>query len=119
MELEKDFLSTRIFHFNQIGLWSKRQVNDKFHGPDSFLFDAVSPIFYIIRVLGLAPYRFYKNRLVPSNASLFFSFSAIFINTYVTIITFIRFLNDDDKRIVLTTTERGKESFIIFLLFSK
>ncbi|XP_051158939.1 gustatory receptor for sugar taste 43a-like [Leptopilina boulardi] len=112
MELEIEFLSTGIFHYNQIGLWTKRQVNDKFYGPYSSLFEVVSPIFYIIRVLGLAPYRFCENRLVSSNAHLFFSFSAIFINTYVTIMTFLRFLNDDDKKIVLTTTERGKESVV-------
>ncbi|XP_043476884.1 uncharacterized protein LOC122507937 [Leptopilina heterotoma] len=113
MELEKELFTTEIFHYDQIGLWTKRQVNDKFHGPDSTLFEAVSPIFYIIRVLGLAPYRFYKNRLVSSNSHLFYTFAAILINSYVTITTFHRFLNEEDKKFVLSTTERAKESSIL------
>ena len=98
----------RIFQLNQIRFWPQNRNKDKFRGPESSLFEAISPIFFILRIIGLAPYRFSKNRLVSSNAHLFFSFSALFINTYVTVTTFLRFLDDNEKRPILTTTERGK-----------
>ena len=102
----------RIFQLNRIGLWAHKGIKDKFRGPDSSLFEAVSPMFYLIRILGLAPYRFSKDRLVSSNAHLFFSFFAFFINSYIIVQTFLRILNTDDKRPVLTTTERVKVRFL-------
>lgn len=113
MELEHRVFAMRIFHLNPIRFWTQNRNRNKFRGPESALFEAISPMFYILRIIGLAPYRFSKDRLVSSNAHLFFSFSALFINTYVTVTTFRRFLDDNDKRPILTTTERSKVSCTI------
>ena len=110
MEYERRIFPTKMFNFNLIGFWNHNQNKTKFHGPDSSLFQAISPIFYIIRIFGLAPYRFSKDRLVSSNASLLFSFLAIFTNTFIIFTILNRILNDSNQRPVLSSTERGKVS---------
>ena len=111
MEFEQRMFPIRILHFKRIQFSNQNENKNKFHGPDSSLFQAISPIFYIIRIFGLAPYRFSKDRLVSSNTHLFFSFFAIFIITYIISTILYRILNVTDLRPVLSSTERGKVSY--------
>ena len=79
----------------------------QFRGEDSPLFQAIAPAFYIIRVFGLGPYHFSKDRLVPSNFHLIFSFLALIINTYIVITVLIRFSIKGNQPI-LGITEQAK-----------
>ena len=102
----RNFLSTRI------GFRSQNQNKDKYRGPDPTLLEALYPLFFTFRIFGLAPYRFSKHRLMASNPHLFFSFFALFINTYFGVTSFLQILEDTSKKPLLTATERGKVSFI-------
>lgn len=85
----------------------KKQEIVQFRGEDSPLFEAIAPAFYIIRVFGLGPYHFSKDRLVPSNFHLIFSFLALIINTYIVIKVMIQFTIKGGQPI-LGVTEQAK-----------
>lgn len=80
----------------------------KYHGPDSLLYSAIYPIVSIMKVLGLAPYDFTGDQLVPSNCYLLFSF--VFMGTYSYIIRNVcaRFLAVQREKVILNVVETAK-----------
>lgn len=116
MKSERTILSKRNIHSNRVGFWGQNRNKDKFRDPDPSLLEAFYPMFFMFRIFGLAPYRFSKHRLVASDSHLFFSFFALFMNTYVGVINFLHTLEDHSKKPLLTATERGKVSFILIFI---
>lgn len=80
----------------------------KYHGPDSLLYSAIYPIVSIMKVLGLAPYDFTGDQLVPSNCYLLFS--VVFMGTYSYIIRNVcaRFLAVQREKVILNVVETAK-----------
>ncbi|XP_043668219.1 putative gustatory receptor 28a isoform X3 [Vespula pensylvanica] len=80
---------------------SRRRQMKKFRGPDSLLYSAICPAIYIIRILGQAPYKFSKDRLVPSNVYLIFSFVFLTVCFYNVYIVFYQFVHSTRKEPIL------------------
>ncbi|KAL2727985.1 putative gustatory receptor 28a [Vespula maculifrons] len=93
----------------------KRQMK-KFRGPDSPLYSAICPAIYIIRILGQAPYKFSKDRLVPSNVYLIFSFVFLTVCFYNVYVVFYQFLHSTRKEPILGGTEYIKVTFNCFTM---
>lgn len=87
---------------------SKRRQLKKFRGPDSPLYSAIFPAVYITRILGLAPYKFSKDRLVPCNVYLIFSFIFLSIYSYNVYTVFAQFLTHKRHKPILGGTDYVK-----------
>ncbi|XP_003490866.3 uncharacterized protein LOC100746938 [Bombus impatiens] len=80
----------------------------KYHGPDSVLYSAIYPIVSIMKALGLAPYDFTGDQLVPSNFYLLFSFVCMAIYSYCIRNVCIRFLAVKREKMILNVVETAK-----------
>ncbi|XP_060811963.1 uncharacterized protein LOC132905054 [Bombus pascuorum] len=80
----------------------------KYHGPDSLLYSAIYPIVFIMKVLGLAPYDFTGDQLVPSNCYLLFSFVCMAIYSYTIHNVCVRFLAVQREKVILNVFETAK-----------
>ncbi|XP_047351148.1 putative gustatory receptor 28a [Vespa velutina] len=90
---------------------SKRRQLKKFRGPDSPLYSAICPAVYIARIFGDAPYEFWKDRLVPSNVYLIFSFIFLAIYSYNVYTIFVQFLTFTRQIPILGGTDYVKLVF--------
>ncbi|XP_050471877.1 uncharacterized protein LOC126864507 [Bombus huntii] len=80
----------------------------KYHGPDSLLYSAIYPIVSIMKALGLAPYDFTGDQLVPSNFYLLFSFVCMGTYSYCIRNVCIRFLAVKREKMILNVVETAK-----------
>lgn len=86
----------------------------KYHGPDSLLYSAIYPIVSIMKALGLAPYDFTGDQLVPSNFYLLFSFVCMGTYSYCIRNVCIRFLAVKREKMILNVVETAKVIATIF-----
>lgn len=89
----------------------KKHVKKALRGSESLLYKATWPMIYIVRVFGLAPYSFSRNRFVLSNVNLIFTTIAAILYSYILYDVFNRMLNG--KRETWTGTEMTKVSKIL------
>jgi len=61
----------------------KKKHVKKLRDSDSLLYKATWPMIYVVRVFGLAPYSFSRNRLVLSNVNLIFTAVAATLYSYI------------------------------------
>lgn len=80
----------------------------KYHGPDSGLYSAIYPIVSIMKLLGLAPYDFTGDQMVPSNFYLLFSFICMAIYSYCIRHVCVRFLAVKREKMILNVVETAK-----------
>lgn len=80
----------------------------KYHGPDSLLYSAIYPVVFIIKLLGLAPYDFAGDQLVPSNWNLVFSFVYMGVYSYTIHNVCVIFLAMQREKAILNVVETAK-----------
>nr|AXU39971.1 gustatory receptor [Meteorus pulchricornis] len=115
-ELQERPLTTQLRESEQ------RTKKTSFRGPESPLYNATCPYFYIARVLGLAPYDFDDELLVPSIIYMMISIVWICLNTYLIYFVLLNFTHTgSEDRKILRFTEVFKAGFnygvVIFELF--
>ncbi|KAG7208265.1 hypothetical protein KM043_014511 [Ampulex compressa] len=89
----------------------KKKRPQKFRGPEAPLYTSVYPMFYIVKIFGLAPYEFSNDQLVPSNVCFVFSVIFLGIYFYVMYLVFLRFTGLKRETPVLGGTETSKVIF--------
>ncbi|XP_034945584.1 gustatory receptor 68a-like [Chelonus insularis] len=90
----------------------KMRINSrKGRGPESILYKSTWPLICVIRILGLAPYEFKGEELVPSNKYMIFSFLWLIVFTYTffwAIVSQMANMYRDDMRLPTAITELCK-----------